>query len=63
MARYVAVKIAVSCLDPTFETSIMRSLRDDKGCPGSAQAGMAMIPEVLDEFEIEGPEIEGSRGK
>jgi serine/threonine-protein kinase SRPK3 len=63
MARYVAVKIAVSDLDRPFESSILRSLWSDKEFTGNTQAGVAIIPEVLDEFEVEGPEIEGSRRK
>jgi serine/threonine-protein kinase SRPK3 len=63
MARYVAVKIAVSDLDRPFESSILRSLLSDKESTGDTQAGIATIPAILDEFEVEGPEIEGSRRK
>jgi serine/threonine protein kinase len=61
MARYVAVKIAVSDLDRPFESSILKSLRSNKEGTGDTQAGIATIPAILDEFEVEGPEIEGSR--
>jgi serine/threonine-protein kinase SRPK3 len=63
MARYVAVKIAVSDLDRPFESSILRSLWTDKESTSNTQAGIATIPDILDEFEIEGPEIEGSQRK
>jgi serine/threonine-protein kinase SRPK3 len=63
MARYVAVKIAVSDLDRPLESSILRSLWSDKESTGDPQAGIATIPAILDEFEVEGPEIEGSRRK
>jgi serine/threonine-protein kinase SRPK3 len=63
MARYVAVKIAVSDLDRPFESSILRSLLSDKEGTCNTQAGIATIPAILDEFEVKGPEIEGSRRK
>jgi serine/threonine-protein kinase SRPK3 len=63
MARYVAVKIAVSDLDRPFESSILRSLWSDKESTGHTQADIATLPAILDEFEVEGPEIEGSRQK
>jgi serine/threonine protein kinase len=63
MARYVAVKIAVSDLDRPFESSILKSLWSDKESTCNTRAGIATIPAILDEFEVEGPEIEGSRRK
>jgi serine/threonine-protein kinase SRPK3 len=63
MDRYVAVKIAVSDLDRPFESSILRSLWIDKENTGNTKSSIATIPAMLDEFEIEGPETEGSRRK
>jgi hypothetical protein len=62
-ARYVAVKITVSGHNRPLESSILRSLWSDKESTGNTQTGIATIPAILDEFEVEGPEIEGSRQK
>lgn len=62
-ARYVAIKFTVSALHRPFESAILRSLRDKQGSNKEAHAGMAFIPEILDEFEVEGPEIQGAKGK
>lgn len=61
--KYVAIKFAISALERPFESGILRTLRDGEGCVGKAHSGIAMIPEMLDEFEVEGPEIQGVRGK
>lgn len=63
LAKYVAIKFVVSGHERLFESAILRSLRNGQGYTGEAHTGMAMIPEMLDEFEVEGPEIQGTRGK
>jgi serine/threonine protein kinase len=52
LAKYVAIKFAVSELGHPFESAILRILQDGKSL---------LIPEILDEFEVEGPEIQGVR--
>ncbi|KAF2446084.1 hypothetical protein P171DRAFT_320478, partial [Karstenula rhodostoma CBS 690.94] len=61
LAKYVALKFAVSELDRPFESAILRTLRD--GEDAHVDFGIAMIPEILDEFQVEGPEIQGVRRK
>ncbi|KAH9882937.1 hypothetical protein J1614_000303 [Plenodomus biglobosus] len=63
LAKYVAIKFVVSELDRPFESAILRILQDGTGCCAKADAGIAMIPEMLDEFQVEGPEIQGTRRK
>jgi hypothetical protein len=63
LAKYVAIKVAVSELDRPFESAVLRTLRDGEVCPATADAGMTIIPEILDEFEMEGPEIQGVKAK
>jgi hypothetical protein len=63
MARYVAIKFAVSALGRPFESGIIRTLWDEEGCTVKSPAGVALVPDILDEFEVEGPEIEGVRWK
>jgi serine/threonine protein kinase len=60
-AKYVAIKFAVSDLDRPFESAILGALRDKERRIGTAHAGTTMIPEMLDEFKVEGPEIHGAR--
>ncbi|KAI8935275.1 hypothetical protein NX059_007863, partial [Plenodomus lindquistii] len=58
LSRYVAMKIAMSRLDgPLKESAILQKLRDAAGSD-LAQPGAATIPELLDEFVLEGPEIQ-----
>jgi serine/threonine protein kinase len=57
LAKYVAIKFVVSELGLPPESAILKSLQDGEG----AQAGIAMMQELLDEFEVEGPEILGLR--
>lgn len=59
LAKYVAIKFAVSELERPFESAILRILRDGAGCYAKADGGFVMIPELLDEFQVEGPEIQG----
>jgi serine/threonine-protein kinase SRPK3 len=53
--QYVAIKIAVAAGGRAFEGEILRTLQD-------ATASFAVIPELLDEFDVEGPDIKGTRG-
>ena len=62
-AKYVAIKIAVSELGSPFESAILRSLWDKEGCTIKSDSGVALIPDILDEFVVEGPEIKGVRRK
>jgi hypothetical protein len=57
LSRHVAIKVGVSSLEPPFESAILKGLRDDKEGEQQQHPGMTMIPEMLDEFEVEGPEI------
>jgi serine/threonine protein kinase len=50
LAKYVAIKFAVLELGHPYESAILRILQDEKSL---------LIPEILDEFEVEGPEIQG----
>jgi serine/threonine-protein kinase SRPK3 len=50
LIKYVAIKFAVSELDGPFESIIFRIMQDGKSL---------LTPEILDEFEVEGPEIQG----
>jgi serine/threonine protein kinase len=63
LAKYVAIKFAVSRLDRPFESAILRILRDDERCNAELQASLTLIPEVLHGFEVQGPEIQGIRTK
>lgn len=63
LANYVAIKFAVSELDRSFESAILRILRDDEGCHATADASLAMIPEILDDFQLEGLDIQGAMRK
>lgn len=63
LARYVAIKFAVSKLRRPFESAVLKTLWNEEGCTVKSPAGVAFVPDVLDEFEVEGPEIEGVRGK
>jgi serine/threonine-protein kinase SRPK3 len=62
LSRYVAIKVGVSSLEPPFESAILKGLLDNKEGEQRQRSGMAMIPEMLDEFEVEGPEMEGVKG-
>jgi serine/threonine-protein kinase SRPK3 len=62
LSKYVAIKVGVSNLEPSFESAILKSLRGDKKSEEQQHASMAMIPEMLDEFEVEGPEMKGVKG-
>jgi hypothetical protein len=62
LSKYVAIKVGVSSLEPPFESAILKSLRGDEKGEEQQHAGMAMIPGMLDEFEVEGPEMEGVKG-
>jgi hypothetical protein len=62
LSRHVAIKVGVSSLEPPFESAILIGLRDDKEGEQQQHPGMAMIPEMLDEFELEGPETQGVKG-
>jgi serine/threonine protein kinase len=57
LAKYVAIKFIVSELGHPPESAILKSLQGGKGVHG----GVAMIQELLNEFEVEGPEVLGSR--
>jgi serine/threonine-protein kinase SRPK3 len=61
LAKYVALKFAVSELDRPSESAALRILRDGK--EAKADIDIAMIPEILDEFQVEGPVIQGARRK
>ena len=61
--KYVAIKIAVSDNDRPFESAILRTMWNEEDCAVKSPAGVALIPDILDEFEVEGPEIEGVRRK
>jgi serine/threonine protein kinase len=50
LAKYVAIKFAVSELGHPYESAILRILQDEKSL---------LTPEILDEFEVEGPVIQG----
>jgi hypothetical protein len=41
---------------------MLKGLLDNKEGEQQRRSGMAMIPEMLDEFEVEGPEMEGVKG-
>jgi serine/threonine-protein kinase SRPK3 len=62
LSKYVAIKVGVSNLEPPFESAILKILRGDKKGEEQKHAGMAMIPEMLDEFEVEKPEMKGVKG-
>ncbi|KAF2124671.1 hypothetical protein P153DRAFT_301763 [Dothidotthia symphoricarpi CBS 119687] len=62
LTKYVAIKFVVSERNRPFESAILKILRDGKRCDAEAHAGIAMIPEMLDEFDVEGPEIQGTKG-
>ena len=62
-AKFVAIKIAVSELDRPIESAILRTLWDEESCTIRSHVGVALVPDILDEFEVEGPEIKGVRGK
>ena len=61
--KYVAIKIAVSDNDRPFESAILRTLWDEEGCTIKSHVGVALVPDILDEFEVEGPVIKGVRSK
>ncbi|KAG9206227.1 hypothetical protein G6514_004950 [Epicoccum nigrum] len=63
LAKYVAIKIAVSELERPFESAILRTLWDKEGCTIKSHAGVALVPDILYEFVVEGPEIKGVRRK
>jgi serine/threonine-protein kinase SRPK3 len=52
----------MSDLDGPSESSILKTLRDTGRGIGKVQVGNAIIPAILDEFNLEGPEIQGVRG-
>lgn len=60
LAKYVALKIAVSDLEWPPESAILKELRDGER---HMETPHHLVPEILDEFEVEGPEIHGARGK
>jgi hypothetical protein len=63
LVKYVAIKFAISGPDSPVESAIMKVLRDGEENDAKSYAAITMIPEVLDEFEKEGPEIEDTRRK
>jgi serine/threonine-protein kinase SRPK3 len=63
LAKYVAIKFAVSELARPFESAILKKLWDKDGCTIRSHAGVPLIPDILDEFEVEGPEFNGVKSK
>lgn len=61
--RYVAMKFLVSDLDHRQESSILDKLRDGQNDYTQSNAQLGMIPELLDEFQVEGPDIQGVTSK
>jgi serine/threonine-protein kinase SRPK3 len=61
LAKYVAIKFAVSSLETPSESAILKTLWDQKGSAGETHADIATIPEILDEFDVDGPEIQDTR--
>lgn len=57
LGRYVAMKFAMAELERPFESAILGILCGTDGRSGGA------IPEILDELQVEGPEIHGVRRK
>jgi serine/threonine protein kinase len=63
LAKYVAINFAVSELDRPFDTATLRILTDEQGCNLKASTSLELIAEILQEFEVEGPKIQGLRRK
>ncbi|KAF2994836.1 hypothetical protein E8E13_003232 [Curvularia kusanoi] len=61
LAKYVAIKIAISQPE-RVEGTIIRKMWEEEGCTVRSSTGVALVPEILDEFEAEGTEIQGVRG-
>jgi len=63
LAKYVAIKFCVSGLDRPSESTILKALWDEGRRGGEEHIGATLFPELLDEFEVEGPEIRGTKRK
>ncbi|KAH4233109.1 hypothetical protein HBH98_203070 [Parastagonospora nodorum] len=61
--NFVAMKFAVAELRRPFGNAILKILRGTNGRFHDADAGITIIPELLDEFQVEGPDIHGIRRK
>lgn len=61
LSKYVAIKFAIAELDRPFESAILKRLWEREGPHDSLR--MNTIPEILDEFQVQGPEIEGTMRK
>jgi hypothetical protein len=49
----------MSKLGRPFESALIKKLWNEEDCTVKSPAGVALVPDILDEFEVEGPEIEG----
>lgn len=63
LSKYVAIKFAVSDLDHPFESTVSRTLWNGEKSNATEHVGIAIIPKILDEFDVEGQEIHGVRRK
>jgi serine/threonine-protein kinase SRPK3 len=63
LSKYVAIKLAISGLYRPVESAVMRVLQDGEGNGSELHAGGQLVPEMLDEFEVDGPDIEGTLGR
>jgi len=63
LAKYVAIKFCVSGLDRPFEGTILKALWDEGRRAGEEHIGVTLFPKLLGEFEVEGPEIRGTKRK
>lgn len=61
LAKYIAIKIAVSGLNRPLDSVVLKMLWDSEKITGKSHVCNSLIPEILDEFEVEGPEIHGVR--
>lgn len=64
LAKYVAIKIAVSRLGyRPIDSIVLKRLWNGDRNAAITHVGTAMIPEMLDEFELKGSDIHGARGR
>lgn len=63
LAKYVAIKIGTSQSDRSAESTILTDLWEEEVCTIRSFAGVALVPDILDEFQVEGPEIQGVKWK
>jgi hypothetical protein len=52
LAKYVAIKFAVSELDRSFKDTVLTNLWDGEIYSAKVRADIVMITEILDEFEV-----------